>query len=471
MARRPFGRGYIARSLKISVLMWCAFASLSWIALQVDRRTLAGLSVNGQTIPRTTSPEEVLWTRAQPWMAEELRVRTGSYLTRATRSDLGASLDASVISARLLSVGRTGRPLADAVALWRSWLGYERDFIWEPAIDRNYLDRYVQALRRNVERPPVAGVTDDFSQTLPGIAGVSLDTGMASELIARSILRGQKEVSMPLLTVPPPAALALGLPDSSFDEYDEYARAAPADAPSAPTAHPPIDWMPSHGPECDLDPGYEGFCQGPRRVPKPHGEAASLAQRLGLGQLETIAELLRRGARREWVESVGGAEPAPTSLLWPVGGGVLWRPFGCIRQRELREKLHRGVDIGAARRTPIVAVNDGIVAYSDNRVRGYGNLLVVVHRDGSVTLTAHCQAIYVFAGQRVRRGQWVADVGDTGFARGPHVHFEYHRAGRAIDPLRLFEGGPVLKRRAAAPAAGSGTALLQTQTACRRANP
>ncbi|MET0389827.1 MAG: M23 family metallopeptidase, partial [Polyangiales bacterium] len=71
----------------------------------------------------------------------------------------------------------------------------------------------------------------------------------------------------------------------------------------------------------------------------------------------------------------------------------------------------------------------------------YGNLLVVVHADGGVSFSAHCRAIYVFAGQRVLRGQIVGEVGDTGLARGPHVHWEYHVHGKPIDPDRLFAAG------------------------------
>jgi murein DD-endopeptidase MepM/ murein hydrolase activator NlpD len=111
-----------------------------------------------------------------------------------------------------------------------------------------------------------------------------------------------------------------------------------------------------------------------------------------------------------------------------------------VRHPPFEALLHRGIDIGAARGTPLLAAHGGIVAYSDNRVRGYGNLLVIVHDDGSVSFSAHCRAIYVFAGQRVRRGQIVGEVGDTGLARGAHVHWEYHVHGAAADPDGLFGG-------------------------------
>ena len=126
-------------------------------------------------------------------------------------------------------------------------------------------------------------------------------------------------------------------------------------------------------------------------------------------------------------------------MLWPVPEGRLWRRFGYVRRPPFEHLIHRGFDIGAPRGTPLYAVNPGIVAYSDNRVRGYGNLLVIVHPDASVTFSAHCRAIYVFAGQHVERGQIVGEVGDTGLARGSHVHWEYHVHGHAADPEGLFE--------------------------------
>ena len=169
----------------------------------------------------------------------------------------------------------------------------------------------------------------------------------------------------------------------------------------------------------------------------PYGQAAELADALGLGLTDTVRHLLRAAPRREWLQAAG-ARSSLASLLWPVPGGRLWRRFGYVRKGEWAQKLHRGIDIGADRGTPVLAVNDGIVAYSDNRVRGYGNLLVIVHVDGSVTFSAHCQAIYVFSGQRVRRGQIVGEVGDTGLARGSHVHFEYKAAGVPVDPIELF---------------------------------
>jgi murein DD-endopeptidase MepM/ murein hydrolase activator NlpD len=199
----------------------------------------------------------------------------------------------------------------------------------------------------------------------------------------------------------------------------------------------PRDWLPAHGCE-PLDPPYRRFCQGPRRAAAPFGPAHELAKQLELGTLPTVNRLLSSEPRKDWVVAAGGPTGTHEPLSWPVRSGSLWRRFGYVRRPPFEHLLHRGIDVGAPHGTPLLAANGGIVAYSDNRVRGYGNLLVIVHADASVSFSAHCRAIYVFPGQRVQRGQIVGEVGDTGLARGAHVHWEYHVRGRPVDPERSF---------------------------------
>jgi murein DD-endopeptidase MepM/ murein hydrolase activator NlpD len=89
-------------------------------------------------------------------------------------------------------------------------------------------------------------------------------------------------------------------------------------------------------------------------------------------------------------------------------------------------------------------VADGLVAYSDNRMSGYGNAVLLVHADGAVSMYAHCVETYVVAGQMVRRGEVIAAVGQTGIAHGAHLHFEYRERGHTVDPYRRFVEIPVL---------------------------
>lgn len=207
----------------------------------------------------------------------------------------------------------------------------------------------------------------------------------------------------------------------------------------------PTKWGPSYGRQCHR---YKGrrFCQGPRKIALPHGKAEERAKRLGLGTRRTATVLQRQTPLPEWIEVIAdGASADENSLHWPVDGGKLWRGFGYVRRRG-RRRLHRGIDVGAPAGTSIRSVQRGLVAYSDNTIQGYGNMMLIVHADETVAWYAHSRANYAFAGQVVQRGQIIGEVGATGLAQGAHLHFELRREGRPFNPLPLFENPPVRRR-------------------------
>ncbi len=87
-------------------------------------------------------------------------------------------------------------------------------------------------------------------------------------------------------------------------------------------------------------------------------------------------------------------------------------------------KHHDGIDIPAPKRTPIVAADSGVVMYSDDGIRGYGNMIVIAHRDDIFTVYAHNRTNHVDKGDKVKKGDIIAEVGNTGRSTGPHLHFE-----------------------------------------------
>jgi murein DD-endopeptidase MepM/ murein hydrolase activator NlpD len=121
-------------------------------------------------------------------------------------------------------------------------------------------------------------------------------------------------------------------------------------------------------------------------------------------------------------------EPAEGRFFWPAEGAIR-SGFGPRGQ-----SFHDGIDIAAPEGTPIHAIESGEVIYSD-RLRGYGNIVILRHDDGLVSVYAHNQVNLVREGRRVDRGEVIARVGSTGRVTGPHLHFEIRRNNRAVDPM------------------------------------
>ncbi len=101
-------------------------------------------------------------------------------------------------------------------------------------------------------------------------------------------------------------------------------------------------------------------------------------------------------------------------------------------------KHHDGIDIPAPRGTPIIAADTGVVIYSDNGIRGYGNMIVVAHGDDIFTVYAHSRKNLVDKGERVEKGQVIAEVGNTGRSTGPHLHFEIRVKNKVRNPAQYL---------------------------------
>jgi murein DD-endopeptidase MepM/ murein hydrolase activator NlpD len=129
--------------------------------------------------------------------------------------------------------------------------------------------------------------------------------------------------------------------------------------------------------------------------------------------------------------------PGPSGLLWPTSGPVT-SPFGYRIDPVTHERaLHAGVDIGAPEGQPIMAAQSGVVAFAGQE-QGYGNYTCIDHGGGFATCYAHQSAILVTVGEAVTRGQRIGLVGDTGYATGPHLHFETRVNGVPVNPMQYF---------------------------------
>lgn len=129
-------------------------------------------------------------------------------------------------------------------------------------------------------------------------------------------------------------------------------------------------------------------------------------------------------------------------MQMPAGGmpvdGVQSSDYGMrVHPISGDHKFHGGIDLAATEGTEIRAVQGGVVTHAGWRP-GYGNVVEIEHPDGAMTRYAHASRVHVRAGQRVDAGEGIADVGQTGQATGPHLHFEVRRNGHTVDPERYL---------------------------------
>ena len=114
---------------------------------------------------------------------------------------------------------------------------------------------------------------------------------------------------------------------------------------------------------------------------------------------------------------------------WPVAAGTVSSPFGMRHGA-----MHDGVDIAAPAGTAIYAADDGVVIF-EGHLHGYGNVVIVQHSGGYVTVYGHNRRDLVRDGATVARGQEIAEMGDSGRATGPNLHFEVRYNNAAENPL------------------------------------
>lgn len=137
------------------------------------------------------------------------------------------------------------------------------------------------------------------------------------------------------------------------------------------------------------------------------------------------------------------AATAPLPSPPKVGKGFIWPARGDIISEygsTGRGQHNDGINIALPAGTPVVAADDGVVAYSGNELRGFGNLLLIKHADGWMTAYAHNDTLLVKRGQVVKRGQQIAKSGDSGGVSQPQLHFEIRRGTRAMDPMPFLTG-------------------------------
>jgi len=119
-----------------------------------------------------------------------------------------------------------------------------------------------------------------------------------------------------------------------------------------------------------------------------------------------------------------------TEWHWPSKGKIL-------KRFQEGRALAKGIDIAGTRGTPIYAAGEGVVVYAGSGLRGFGELIILKHDNDFLSAYAHNNTILVSEGMKVKAGQQIADMGDSGAER-VKLHFEIRRKGRPVDPLRYL---------------------------------
>jgi len=129
------------------------------------------------------------------------------------------------------------------------------------------------------------------------------------------------------------------------------------------------------------------------------------------------------------------ATGALPTFRWPVRGKVI-TTYGA----KTNGKSNDGINLAVPEGTPVKAAEDGVVAYSGNELKGYGNLVLVRHSNGYVTAYAHASELLVKRGDTIKRGQIIAKSGQSGEVGSPQLHFEIRKGSTPVDPLQFLNG-------------------------------
>ncbi|MFN3445147.1 MAG: M23 family metallopeptidase [Bacteroidia bacterium] len=148
--------------------------------------------------------------------------------------------------------------------------------------------------------------------------------------------------------------------------------------------------------------------------------------------MEQLAKLAEN--KTEFLASIPAIQPVSNKKLRSMASGFGYRLHPIYKTY----KMHSGIDFTAPTGTPIYATGNGRVVPAPNGASGYGNHVVIDHGFGYKTLYAHMYKSKVRMGERVKRGQLIGYVGNTGLSSGPHLHYEVIKNGNKINPINYF---------------------------------
>lgn len=168
-------------------------------------------------------------------------------------------------------------------------------------------------------------------------------------------------------------------------------------------------------------------------------QVASIDKKAGLRSVanEPIKSMPVKKSSNSKIKSVdSGASKALAGdhrFMWPVGGRIVSQ-FG----RQKSGTINDGVNLAVPTGTSVKASEGGVVAYAGSELKGYGNLVLVRHKNNWVSAYAHNSALLVKRGDKVKRGQVIAKSGKSGSVTQPQLHFELRRGSKPVNPMKYL---------------------------------
>ena len=138
--------------------------------------------------------------------------------------------------------------------------------------------------------------------------------------------------------------------------------------------------------------------------------------------------------QQELILSKPAIQPmSPADSFWMTSTfGRRWDPFTGSR------RMHYGIDLAGKVGTKVYSTGDGKVVSAENTRNGYGKEVIIDHGFGYLSRYAHLQKISVIVGQKIKRGQYIGTLGNTGRSTGPHLHYEIIHQDRAVNPIYFY---------------------------------
>lgn len=154
-------------------------------------------------------------------------------------------------------------------------------------------------------------------------------------------------------------------------------------------------------------------------------------------QSRSLDEIERLAANKAaLIEAIPTIQPVKNKDLTRIASGFGYRSDPFTKAR----KMHFGMDFTAKRGTPVYATGNGVVKRADSRSSGFGKHIRIDHGFGYISLYAHLSKYNVRRGQKVKRGDIIGYVGNTGRSAGPHLHYEIIKDNKKINPLNFYYG-------------------------------